>query len=207
MATGLRSVNKQRQPVLTDERAPAQPRRQQQAGQLSSWIPAGKGRIGVLALLFSLILSLALTAKPAQAATITVTTTADSGPGSLRQAINDAVSGDTITFALPNPSTITLNSELVIAKNLTIQGPGAAALTISGANKTRLFFINPGASGATSGPPNTNWVVTIANLTIANGKAQGTHGNFISPICCINMVVAAAAALAWGAPSLATRAN
>jgi hypothetical protein len=120
-------------------------------------------------------------AAPAQAATITVTTTADSGAGSLRQAISDAAPGDTITFALPNPSTITLNQQLVIAKNLTIQGPGAAALTISGPSTlsapTRLFFINPGTTGATSGPPAASPIVTIANLTLANGKAQGTNGN------------------------------
>lgn len=48
----------------------------------------------------------------------------------------------------------------MIAKNLTSQGPGAAVLTISGANKTRIFFISLGA-------------VTIADLTIANGKAKG----------------------------------
>lgn len=89
---------------------------------------------------------------PAQAATVSVTSTADSGSGSLRQAIADAAPGDTITFALPNPSTITLTSELVIAKDLTIVGPGAAALTISGNNTTRAFFVNPGAAGATGGP-------------------------------------------------------
>src|SRR5689334_23983839 len=46
----------------------------------------------------------------AVAATITVTTTADSGAGSLRQAILDAASGDTINFSLPANSTITLTS-------------------------------------------------------------------------------------------------
>lgn len=140
-----------------------------------------------LALLLLLPAGLGFAAIPAQAATITVTNPNDSGAGSLRQAINDAVSGDTITFALPNPSTITLNTELVIAKNLTIQGPGAAALTISGANKTRLFLINPGANGATSGPPAANPVVTIANLTLANGQALGTNGNQNSPIVSPNM--------------------
>ena len=134
-----------------------------------------------LALLLLLPVGLGVAATPAQAATITVTNTNDSSAGSLRQAIADATSGDTITFALPNPSTITLNSQLVIAKNLTIQGPGAAALTISGPTNlsapTRLFFINPGATGATSGPPAASPIVTIANLTFANGKAVGTSGN------------------------------
>lgn len=111
---------------------------------------------------------------------LTVTTTADSGPGSLRQALTLAESGDTITFDLPNPSVITLSSELVIATDLTIQGPGVAALTISGNNATRVFFINPGAAGATSGPPATALTVTIADLTIANGKAKGSDGGYAS---------------------------
>ena len=129
-----------------------------------------------LALLLCLMIGVALSVRTAQAATLTVTNTADSGPGSLRQAIADAAPGDTITFALPNPSTITLSSELVIAKNLKISGPGATALMISGNNATRIFFINPGAAGATSGPPATPLTVQISGLTIANGKAQGSAG-------------------------------
>jgi hypothetical protein len=42
------------------------------------------------------------------AATITVTNTNDSGPGSLRDAIANASSGDTINFSLTYPATITL---------------------------------------------------------------------------------------------------
>ena len=62
----------------------------------------------------------------------------DSGPGSLRQAILDASSGDTITFA-PSVTTVTLTSgELVIDKNLTITGPGANRLTVQREHR-RLF--------------------------------------------------------------------
>jgi hypothetical protein len=55
-------------------------------------------------------------------ATITVTNTNDSGPGSLRSAIASAAAGDTIQFASSLASqTITLTSgQLVINKNLTI---------------------------------------------------------------------------------------
>jgi hypothetical protein len=141
-------------------------------------------RPSIFASLHALTLALALLLTPlfglaatsAHAATLGVTNTNDSGAGSLRQAIADAAPGDTITFALPNPSIITLSSELVIAKDLTISGPSAAALTISGNNASRVFFINPGASGATSGPPATSLVVNISNLTIANGKAKGGDG-------------------------------
>ena len=62
-----------------------------------------------------------------------VTNTNDSGVGSLRNAVNAASSGDVITFALSNYlSTIRLNSTIDLNKNLTIKGPGANLLRISG---------------------------------------------------------------------------
>ena len=90
-------------------------------------------------------------AAPA-AVTQTVTNTNDSGAGSLRQAIADAPPGDTITFSLPPGSTITLTSaELVINKSLTITGPGAASLAVSGDGKFRVFRVTPGVTVAISG--------------------------------------------------------
>src|SRR6516225_3289874 len=63
--------------------------------------------------------------------TLTVTNNLDSGPGSLRAEIAAAKSGDTVAFA-PSIGLINLSSgELVINKNLTIQGPGAGLQTIS----------------------------------------------------------------------------
>ncbi len=60
-------------------------------------------------------------------ATITVTTINDNGSGSLRQALADAVNGDTINFnSSLNGQTITLTSgELLVNKTVTISGPGA----------------------------------------------------------------------------------
>lgn len=63
-----------------------------------------------------------------------VHTLADSGPGSLRQAITDAADGSTITFAVSG--TLNLTSPLVIAKPLTISGPGTDQLTITGGLET-----------------------------------------------------------------------
>ena len=77
------------------------------------------------------IAALLLNATSAPAATITVTNGNDSGPGSLRQAILDASSGDTINFA-SSVTTVTLTSgELVVDKNVTIAGPGANRLTVT----------------------------------------------------------------------------
>ena len=74
---------------------------------------------------------------------LTVTTAADSGAGSLRAEIAAANSGDTINFAASlKGQTITLTSgELLISKGLTVQGPGAAQLTISGGNRSRVFDV------------------------------------------------------------------
>ena len=58
-----------------------------------------------------------------------VTTNADSGAGSLRQAIIDACPNSTITFdttQVVSPISLT-SDELLINKNLTITGPGAGA--------------------------------------------------------------------------------
>lgn len=62
---------------------------------------------------------------------ITVTSAADSGAGTLRQAIADATAGDTIlfdpeVFPAERTTTIELASELVIDKDLTIDGTNAA---------------------------------------------------------------------------------
>jgi hypothetical protein len=61
--------------------------------------------------LATLLGALALAHLPAQAATFTVSTTADSGAGSLRQAITDAnaaAGADTIVFAAGANGTITV---------------------------------------------------------------------------------------------------
>jgi uncharacterized repeat protein (TIGR01451 family) len=101
-----------------------------------------------------------------------VTTTADSGAGSLRQAIANACPLGIVTFSASLAGPITLTSdELLIDKNLTIRGPGAKLLTItrqSGAPSFRIFNV-------------TNGSVSISGLTITNGStASGTSGGGIN---------------------------
>ena len=102
---------------------------------------------------------------PADAGTITVTNTNDSGPGSLRQGLIDAQDGDTIAFDLSLPATISLTGgELVINKNISLIGPGASLLTVSraqGAATFRIFHVSP------------SHTVTIQDLTISNGSGLG----------------------------------
>src|SRR4051812_39142890 len=87
-------------------------------------------------------LMLAATTMSAHAATITVTNTNDSGPGSLRQALANANKGDTITFAVTGTITLTSGGFLV-TKNVTISGPGANQLSIDGNQALFVFGIFP----------------------------------------------------------------
>jgi parallel beta-helix repeat protein len=99
--------------------------------------------------------------------TLTVTNNQDSGAGSLRAEIKAANNGDTIVFDPSlNGQTITLTTgELLIKKNLTISGPGAGQLTISGNNASREFEVASGMQ------------VTLSGLTMSNG--QGVIGGGI----------------------------
>jgi hypothetical protein len=115
-----------------------------------------------LALLFGLTWILSSGINRVSAATITVINNDDSGPGSLRQAIADAAPGDTINFAVTGTITLT-SAELVINKDLTIQGPGAQVLTISGNNAVRVFHLENSSSRIN---------VTLSDLKIANGLAD-----------------------------------
>src|SRR5262249_32285856 len=65
--------------------------------------------------------------------TVTVTSTNDSGPGSLRDAIDNAVSGEVIKFAKSAYGTIHLTSGPLFIDmiDLTIQGPGPDKVKIS----------------------------------------------------------------------------
>ncbi|MEH2425270.1 MAG: PEP-CTERM sorting domain-containing protein [Nostoc sp.] len=116
--------------------------------------------------------------ESAQAATLTVNNLNDSGVGSLRDTINMATSNDVVEFLLGNhPSTITLTSgAIAIAKNLTINGPGANLLTITGNNQFPVFDINA-ANVTLSGlgiAGNFN-AYDFSNLTFTNSTISGDN--------------------------------
>jgi predicted outer membrane repeat protein len=103
------------------------------------------------------------------AATITVTSAGNSGPGTLRQAINDAASGAVIRF---DPQlagqTILLTSEIAIDKSLTIDGSGLSPrVEISGGDAVKIFAIGWGY-----GVDNLN--VVLRSLVLRNAKGLGT---------------------------------
>jgi len=134
---------------------------------------AGRGRrLAQWLVLFTALTPVGhLAAAPLPTGTYVVTQAADSGnagaAGTLSWAIAQANAnpGSTIAFAssLAN-QTVTLSAPLpVISSSVTIDGSGASGLTISGNNQNRVFFVNGGT-------------VAVANLTIANGSAQGGAG-------------------------------
>ncbi len=95
--------------------------------------------------------------------TLTVTNVNDSGAGSLRAEIAAAHNNVTIVF---DPSldgqTITLTrGELVLNKSLTVQGPGAGSLAISGGGFSRMLEVDQAKKQN----------VTVSGLTITGGSA------------------------------------
>src|SRR5881394_1275882 len=116
-----------------------------------------------------------------QGAVYFVTKTADTNDGvcgdadcSLREAIgaaNATVENDIVTFILPffsSPQTITLSAgELVAANNgtLTVAGPGAYRLTISGNNASRIFRSVAGSN------------VTLSGMRLTGGNGVSSVNN------------------------------
>src|SRR5271166_3369001 len=86
--------------------------------------------------------------------TLTVTSVADDGSaGTLRAILAAAHTGDTIQFARQlDGQTITLTQgQLTVSKNLSIAGPGAAELTISGNAAGRVFDVTAATTATISG--------------------------------------------------------
>jgi predicted outer membrane repeat protein len=94
--------------------------------------------------------------------TLMVTNTLDDGPGSLRADIAAAKNNDTIVFAPSlHGQTITLvTGDLDVTRNLTIQGPGAGQLTISGGFTSRVFDVAAKTK------------VVLSGLTISHGNGS-----------------------------------
>jgi hypothetical protein len=120
-----------------------------------------------LALCFFALSLTALTPPAARAATLTVTSLADSGAGSLRAAVAAAAAGDTITFA-PGVTDIVLTSgQITIVQPITIDGPG---VTVDGNHSSRVFYVNGGSAAQP---------VALTGLIIRNGYSGGDVGGGI----------------------------
>jgi hypothetical protein len=100
-----------------------------------------------------------LAAASTHANTISATNTNDCGPGSLRQAIADASNGDTINATSIFGSIKLSSGELLVNKNVTINGPGAEKLSVENTRLGRVFEIAAGE------------IVTFSGLAISSGQA------------------------------------
>ena len=150
-------------------------------------------RLGALISIFCVILS-------GECLAISVTSTNDSGVGSLRAAILAAAAGDTIQFDPSlNGKTINITSgALEISKPLTIQGPGAGQLTVDGTKNgdNNVFQIDAGihnvqisgltvidsSQGFSSPIANNSGYLSVAGCTLSGGGATAWCGGiFFDP--------------------------
>ena len=122
-------------------------------------------RIAALSLLFATV------ANFAHGATFVVTTLADSGPGSLRQAITDANAAggsNTIAFQSNLSGVLWVHSFMpTITGSVQIVGPGAATLNIRRLNTASYPVLNFSGSTGQS--------LAVSGLTISNGSASSSQ--------------------------------
>lgn len=129
--------------------------------------------VSSIALLALMAIALTTATKRVSAATFTVTNLDDGGDGSLRQAILDANANpgaDIIDFQDELTGTITLTSgELpLVTEDLTINGPGIFAITVSGNHASRVSVVNTGVTAVISG------------LTLTDGQISGNGGGIFN---------------------------
>jgi len=131
--------------------------------------------LGRLAFAGIALVALLAFASIASAAELQVTSTGDTGPGTLRQAILDAAPGDTIRFAAGGQGVIYLDSALTIDKALAIAGGGSDNVVISGSFVTDLIHVTNDASLTLSGVTLTEGFATTAEwAAVLTNPGDGT---------------------------------
>jgi hypothetical protein len=119
--------------------------------------------------------ALVLAPRAGAVTTFHVTTTSDSGAGSLRQAVLDANANpgaDIIVFDASSAGTITLTTgEIAIFDDVTITGLSAADSIISGNNNSRIFYMYDGGAMLT---------ISISALTMTDGFSRQNGGAIYS---------------------------
>ena len=147
-------------------------------------LPSKLARHVLVVSLFLIVLGAAL---PSSATTYKVTSLVDNSSslttaGTLRYSLANAASGDTIVFSVTG--TITLDctdpgdGPLVISQNVTISGPGAAKLAISGglpsATACQVFVVNAAVTATISGVTIENGICTNSPICLSGGGIQNS---------------------------------
>jgi predicted outer membrane repeat protein len=160
------------------------PNQNEQAFLGASVAQQRRSRLNVVAVVLLLVLTAGLLFQFTQSqltpATV-VMNTQDAGPGSLRQIIDHAPSGSTITVRPGLKGIITLtNGDLDIKQPLTIIGPGPGALIISSGTRGYRVKIEPSAVVSISGVSFQNsknltsgFIYNGGNLTLTNSNVSG----------------------------------
>jgi beta-glucanase (GH16 family) len=105
-----------------------------------------------------------------EVAPLVVTNLDDSGPGSLRQALEDITMGGTIIFdpALAGGTINLTSGPLVPSGNVAINGVDASGLVLDGGGSDRVLIVDAGRT------------VTVANLTVTNGYGWQVAGGILN---------------------------
>ena len=101
---------------------------------------------------------------------VTVSSTADSGPGSLRLALNSVCGDGTVTFSpsLAGQTITLLSGPLTLGRDVTLDASGAPGLAISGNDSDRVFIVNAGTTA------------TIKYLTVKDGFGFQLAGGILN---------------------------
>ena len=101
---------------------------------------------------------------------VTVSSPADSGPGSLRQALNSVCGDGTVTFSpsLAGQTITLLSGPLTLGRDVTIDASAAPGLALSGNDTDRVFIVNAGTTA------------TIKHLTVKDGFGFQLAGGILN---------------------------
>jgi len=112
----------------------------------------------------------------ASAATLDVTSIADSGPGTLRDALANAADGDTINAAWVHGTIRLTSGELFVSQNVVITGPGPNNLTVDGNYLNSVFHIG------------SNVVAKLTGLTITHGAGDDIGGGIYNDHAMLTLI-------------------
>jgi hypothetical protein len=162
----------------------------------ASHLKRSRVSIAALALVLMLVIGIATqVVQTIQTSNLTrITSLADAGTGSLRQVINTAPAGSSISVSPDVQGTIELTSgNIDIGKSLTIVGPGARELAVSSGVRGFFVHVAPGVSVTISDLAFTHSIITrepagplsfitnegkltLVNCLLSNNTAQGPAG-------------------------------